>query len=298
MVQLRLGVIGLSPGNGHPYSWAAIFNGYDEEAMAACGFPAIPAYLARQEFPRDAIAAARVTHVWAQDRALAEHIARASRIERVVDRFTDLIGEIDGVLLARDDAERHYEFAKPFLDAGLPIYIDKPMALSTSDAQRMFDAQRHAGQIFSCSALRYAQELRLSPAQQEAIGPIRHIHATVPKDWDRYAVHIVEPLLVMMQPLGPPEALEAWREKSSTNLLVGFPGGSRALVSALGPGGAPIAMRVMGDHGWCDLVFHDTFAAFKAALEDFVTGIVRREPRIESAFTMNVVRLIEAGRSL
>ena len=31
----KLGIIGLSPGNGHPYSWSAIFNGYSKEKMAA-----------------------------------------------------------------------------------------------------------------------------------------------------------------------------------------------------------------------------------------------------------------------
>ena len=30
---LNLGVIGLSEGNGHPYSWSAIFNGYDSVEM-------------------------------------------------------------------------------------------------------------------------------------------------------------------------------------------------------------------------------------------------------------------------
>jgi hypothetical protein len=28
---VRLGIIGASPGNGHPYSWSAFFNGYDEK---------------------------------------------------------------------------------------------------------------------------------------------------------------------------------------------------------------------------------------------------------------------------
>ena len=120
MKQLRLGVIGLSPGNGHPYSWSAIFNGYDSEAMKSCGFPAIPRYLEMQQFPEDAIQEARVTHVWAQDAERAHHIASAARIGTVVRKFDDMIGEIDGVLLARDDAVQHAKFATPFLEAGLP----------------------------------------------------------------------------------------------------------------------------------------------------------------------------------
>ena len=42
---LKLGIIGLSSDNGHPYSWSAIFNGYDPEEMARCPFPGIPEYL-------------------------------------------------------------------------------------------------------------------------------------------------------------------------------------------------------------------------------------------------------------
>ena len=44
---IRLGVIGMSPGNGHPYSWAAIVNGrYNEKEMTNCGYAGIPIYLA------------------------------------------------------------------------------------------------------------------------------------------------------------------------------------------------------------------------------------------------------------
>ena len=31
--QIKLGLIGLSEGNGHPYSFSAIINGYDKQAM-------------------------------------------------------------------------------------------------------------------------------------------------------------------------------------------------------------------------------------------------------------------------
>ena len=36
MKELRLGVVGLSEGNGHPYSWSAIFNGCDMAYMKDC----------------------------------------------------------------------------------------------------------------------------------------------------------------------------------------------------------------------------------------------------------------------
>ena len=45
---LRLAMLGMIPGNGHPYSWSAIVNGFDPEAMAACPYPVIPRYLGAQ----------------------------------------------------------------------------------------------------------------------------------------------------------------------------------------------------------------------------------------------------------
>ena len=61
-MRLRLGLIGLSPGNGHPYSWAAICNGYDPDALGDCGFPAIGTYLAQQRWPEARLSDVTVPH--------------------------------------------------------------------------------------------------------------------------------------------------------------------------------------------------------------------------------------------
>jgi len=42
---LKFGVIGMNEGNGHPYSFSAIFNGYDEDALEQCPFSSSKAYL-------------------------------------------------------------------------------------------------------------------------------------------------------------------------------------------------------------------------------------------------------------
>jgi hypothetical protein len=296
MDRIRLGVIGLSPGNGHPYSWSAIFNGYDSVEMENCGFPVIPRYLEEQRFPRDAIAEASVTHVWAQDKEIAAHIASAALIENVIDHYTDMIGEVDAVLLARDDAETHFEMARPFLQAGMPIYVDKPLALSVAEAKRIIDSQQYPGQLFSCSALRYAREFQLSAKDRDEVGCLRHIHATVPKDWDKYAAHIIEPLLLLAGNRGAVERLQTLHGADSTTLAVVYDSGFQALISVLGATQAPLALRVMGDRGSKDLIFKDSFAAFKAALQDFVDGIIHRGERIDPDFMLEVVTLIEAGR--
>ena len=62
---IRLAMLGMVEGNGHPYSWSAIINGrYDAEVMAECGYPVIPQYLGAQPKENLGIPGAQVTHVW------------------------------------------------------------------------------------------------------------------------------------------------------------------------------------------------------------------------------------------
>ena len=91
MKHIKLGIIGLSEGNGHPYSWSAIFNGYNPEFMRNCPFPIIPHYLSKQKFPEDAIHKGQVTHVWTQNRKISENIAKACNIENIANKYTDFI---------------------------------------------------------------------------------------------------------------------------------------------------------------------------------------------------------------
>lgn len=293
---LRLGLIGLSQGNGHPYSWSAIFNGYDLAAMEDCGFPVIPRYLEKQTFPDDAISGARVTHVWAQERAVAEHIAKAGLIDNVVHDYRDMIGEIDALLLARDDAETHDQFAAPFLDAGIPIYIDKPLALSLESARKILSRQQYPGQVFSCSALKYASELMLSEQELQQLGRIRLVQATVPKDWDRYAIHAIDPILLLAAPHGPIIGAQVARYGDVTCLTANYRDGLVVQVTATGSVAAPIGIRFHGDEGWTEKIFKESFPAFRAALYDFVQGVTHRDVRSAPESMLAAVALLEAGR--
>jgi hypothetical protein len=293
---LRLGLVGMSPGNGHPYSWSAICNGYDKVLMEDCGFPVIPRYLEKQIYPDDFIHDAKVTHIWTQDTGLSHHIAKATRIECIVDNIEAMFGSVDAVLLARDDAENHAYFAKPFLETGIPIYIDKPLALSLDKANNLFDLQSYPGQIFSCSALSYAKELIPSPSDLESIGVIKSIIGFTPKDWDKYAVHVIEPLLRFLPDNDNVLEVSRWQAGSRTTLHAQFSSGIDAQITAFGDSTVPITLKVIGKVGCVDLQFRDAFQCFKNALQDFIASARERKSRISTSRMLRVVSLIEMGR--
>lgn len=292
---LRLGVIGLSPGNGHPYSWSAIFNGYNPLAMEDCGFPVIPRYLEKQKFPQDGIQGAEVTHIWTQDPVLSEKVAQASLIPHIVTNYTDLIGRVDAVLLARDDAENHVEYASPFLQSGLPIFIDKPLALTVAEAQELLSLQQYPGQLFSCSALRYAPELQLSEDDRNKLGDIRYIHATVPKDWNKYAIHIIDPVLNILADKGNFSTPRIIRSPNITSLQALHDSGALVVFNAMGDTPVPIEIQLAGSKGCVKLQFKDTFTAFKNSLTDFVAGISEHRVKTSSDQLLRAIYLLEAG---
>ena len=286
----------MSDGNGHPYSWSALFNGYDEEAMERCPFPAIPSYLREHAYPDEFIGDGRVTHIWTQDRELSEAIADAALIDHIVGSPDEMLGDIDALLLARDDSVRHRVHAAAFLDAGIPIYIDKPLATSRAAAEELLASQRREGQIFTCSALRFAAELKLGPQRREAIGELTAIEAFSPKSWQRYSPHIIEPTIAMLPPGDQVAQTERQAGNGETCLQVLWDSGITTRLVTLGSSSiAPISFEVTGSGGSMSLTFVDSFSAFKTTLERFVAIVRGTAQPLPSEEVLRVVSLIEAG---
>jgi predicted dehydrogenase len=295
--QLRLGIIGLSEGNGHPYSWAAIFNGYEPEAMARCPFPVIPQYLAEQDWPTAAIPNAEVTHIWTQDPDMSKEVADAARIPHICAEMTDMIPHVDAVLLARDDPENHFEMAEPFLKAGLPIYIDKPVATDLKTLEAMYALEQWPGQLFSCSAVGYAEEFKLEGDARADIGPVVMAEASIPKSWEKYGVHIIDPVL-RLHPRFVEEKLQSVANTGvgdRNQVTVTWESGLQAIFKVTGNTPSPLRITVYGENGFAELTFKDTFNAFKGALVDFVEGVRTKTVRSTPEFLRRVVEIIEKG---
>lgn len=294
--KLRLGIIGMSPGNGHPYSWSAICNGYNKEVMESCGFPVIPRYLCKKNFPSDFISNATVTHVWTQDHSRSCHISLASNIKNIAIDFRDLIGAVDAVLLARDDSENHLYYAKPFLEAGLPIYIDKPLGLTVNQAKKLLDLQIFPGQLFSCSALRYSTDFFLSPSELLALGKLKIVKGCSPKDWNKYSIHVIEPLLTLFPGLSS-DCYDLQRNKSGERISLSGKSqlGFDFEIATLGNCSAPISLSLIGERSSVDLIFRNNFDAFKLALEAFINSSCKRLPSLTPEQMLASIRLVEAG---
>jgi len=298
---LKLGIIGLSKGNGHPYSWSAICNGYDPNYMKNCPFSVIPEYLSRQNFPKDQIKNAKVTHIWTQDHKISKHIAKASKINFIVKDYLDLLDKVDAILLARDDFENHYKMSKPFIEKGIPIYIDKPLSTNEKEAKKIFALEKYPGQIFTCSGLAYAKELALTPKIQTEIGKIFHINAVVPKDWKKYSIHIIEPTLKILLNANKDflkyKITKTQISKTKIHKIVTFTWNNEITTtfSTLGKLKTPIEIHLYGEKGYKKLTFKDTFSAFKNSLQTFINIIMGKNKLESNKLILKTIKTIEKG---
>jgi len=194
----KLAVIGSSPGNGHPYSWSSIFNGFDKQCMENyCPFPAIPQYLANQAWPDAQIPNANVDAIWTQDELQSYMISKASLIPNIYKSLDDLIRNYSCLLLARDDSENHYAHCSSALNNGSFVYIDKPIALNEAALDSLYEACVSPAHLFSCSALSFCPDI-LSFAKQLANPDLKEIAFTSPKGWNQYAVHLIDPFITAL----------------------------------------------------------------------------------------------------
>jgi predicted dehydrogenase len=77
------------------------------------------------------------------DHARAESIAAAYGT-RVRPGTADLLGDVDAVTIATPTVT-HTELALPFVEAGVAVLVEKPLASSLEEADRLIDAARRRG---------------------------------------------------------------------------------------------------------------------------------------------------------
>ena len=197
---IRLAMLGMIPLNGHPYSWSAIINSYDKAEMAKNPYAGITRYLNAQPFESVRIPNTQVTHIWTDDPKDAVLVAKAALIPNVVAKAEDVIGQVDAVLVATDDGYEHVRRARPFIEAGLPVFVDKPLALSIEDLQTFIDWEKNGAPILSSSGMRYAPELDPIVADHSALGELRWGSLVMAKAWENYGIHSLEPVFRLLGP--------------------------------------------------------------------------------------------------
>lgn len=297
MPSLRFAMIGMVEGNGHPYSWSAIINGYDPDAMARfCPYPTIPVYLGREARETVGIPGAQVTHVWTDDPADAPKVAAAARIPYIAGRPEEVIGQVDAVLVATDIGYEHADRCRPFVEAGLPVFVDKPLTDNVPDLSRFRAWVREGRPILSSSCMRYAKEFLPFRLSTRDLGALQYVTLTMNKSWERYGIHALEAVYPILGP-GFVSVQNTGEAASGRNVIHLRHASGADVVLAVNDQltGAFGVLLLAGTAGHACVAFSDTYWAFREQLLSFVEFARTGRRPFPFAETGELMRLVIGG---
>lgn len=294
--KINIGLIGYSDGNGHPFSWSAIVNGFNQKYLNKCPFPIIRDYLSEEKNKYEKFSEVNISHIWTQNNLYSKLISDFAYIPNIVENYYDMVDNVDAVMLARDDFENHLYYSLPFIEAGVPIYIDKPIANSVDELENILSKQIYKGQIFSHSALRYAKEFNFDHKYLSNFGMINEVIAKAPKDWSHYSIHIIEPVV------------HAFGLNSNFKLISREPFGKKGKILNLkwdnipsvkfittGEIDSSISIEIIGTNKSEKIIFQDTYNAFKSCIIDFISRIGNKSDTYSEEELSLYVKVIESG---
>lgn len=134
----KIGIVGSD--NSHAITFSQIANGVDKENYVS-GF--------------------KVTHLFGLDEERNKEVAEKGKIEKVVSDINEMIGNVDVVFVVFRHGGLHLEYAKPFVESKIPVFVDKPLAATNSDARKLIQLAKENQTLFtSFSTLRFTNVIQ------------------------------------------------------------------------------------------------------------------------------------------
>jgi predicted dehydrogenase len=184
----RIGILGSD--NSHADRFSEIINRADH-----------PAYLPNS--------GAKVVAIWGQEAERTAQVASNGQIEQVVATPEAMLGGVDAVFCVTRHGGLHRELVTPYLEAGIPVFIDKPLAVDPDDARAIVRVAQAKGVPFSSfSTVRFSRSTQNFAEACAKLGGVRVGSYSGPASRRNiyggtifYAIHSIE-MMLMIQGTG------------------------------------------------------------------------------------------------
>lgn len=108
-----------------------------------------------------------VAGVYSDDRESAEKLKDEFGVP-VMDGYADAVGKVDGIIVTARHGNNHYKYAKPYIESGIPMFIDKPITISESDVTEFVTAlEKNGVRVSGGSSLK--QDVNVQKLRQDVL---------------------------------------------------------------------------------------------------------------------------------
>ncbi|MDI9385414.1 MAG: Gfo/Idh/MocA family oxidoreductase [Verrucomicrobiota bacterium] len=216
---------------------------------------------------------------------------------RIYDTIEELCENVDGVLLESVSGLPHLEQARPVIAAGLPLFIDKPLAGSLADALEIARLAKAKGvPWFSASSLRFWSDVQKA-ASADVVGDVLGCDAYSPCAYEPhhpdlfwYGIHGVEILYTVMGS-GCKEVTRV--TTPDTDFVVGlWSDGRIGTFRGTRKGNHGYGCTTFGTKGNYTASGHSYKGLMEALVQFFKTG----EPPFPNEVSLEILAFMEAAR--
>ncbi|MEA1997322.1 MAG: Gfo/Idh/MocA family oxidoreductase [Gemmatimonadota bacterium] len=207
--RVRVGIIGAE--NSHSRAFGKMFN-------------------IEKKFP-----GVEVVAIWGETDEFAKHSAGVGGIKKIVKEQSELLGMVDAVIIDHRHAKYHVQAAVPFIEAGIPTFVDKPFSYRFYEGRMLLElAEKHKTPITCLSSIGVGPAVEDMAAQVKEIeDEILSIVITGPADISSkyggiffYGIHIIEQLFKIFG--NDAVAVRATRHGKRTTFQIKFKSGHLA----------------------------------------------------------------------
>jgi predicted dehydrogenase len=204
----------------------------------------------------------------------------------------------DAILLTAVDGRKHLELFKQLLPFKIPVFIDKPLALSVKEAEELFAlAEEHNIPVMSSSSLRYADSFRVVRENHKDEISAIYVHGPLPMQplmpgyfW--YGIHMIEMVIAAMGPGAKNVTVKTSNEHET--VIVEWEDGRHAIIrgeyewhSRFGA-----TLHTKNSHHHTDIT-KDTKPFYASLLEQVIHFFQTKESPVPKEETLEVMKLIE-----
>ena len=132
-----------------------------------------------------------MTHAWDIDAPALDKFATKFDVKKV-SSYDGMVGKVDAVILSDFASLFWYpDLAKPYLEAGIPVFINRPFASSLKNARAMIDTAKKGGAPILCgSSLEYVQTVDSIRQEMAGLGEITgYVADNAQSDYATHGVH-------------------------------------------------------------------------------------------------------------